>query len=122
MRTLFFVLALASALVAETRPATACSCMRPGSDEDETKKADAVFEGTVTNVWRPTAEPRSLAQLAVSVAVKGVRAGTTVTIDAGIGGGACGYHFERGKRYKVFAYKDDHGVLHTSICTATRQL
>jgi hypothetical protein len=46
----------------------------------------------------------------------------TIKILTGWGGGDCGYQFERGQRYLVYAYVDRDGVLGTSICTRTREL
>jgi hypothetical protein len=114
MRTFVFVVALLSVSLGDVRPAHACSCMPPGSDEDEAKTSDAVFVGTATSVTTA-----GVAQFAVTSAIKGVRAGSTVTV---AGGGICGFTFARGKRYKVFADKNAHGVLEASLCSATRAL
>lgn len=45
-----------------------------------------------------------------------------VVIHSGTGGGDCGYWFERGKRYLVYAYGDSPKSLGTNICTRTRSL
>ncbi|MDT7604437.1 MAG: hypothetical protein QOF61_2434, partial [Acidobacteriota bacterium] len=45
-----------------------------------------------------------------------------VTIHSGTGGGDCGYWFERGKRYLVYAYGDSPKSLGTNICSRTRPL
>jgi hypothetical protein len=46
----------------------------------------------------------------------------TVKILTGRGGGDCGYRFERGKRYLVYAYKDTGEAWGTGICTRTRAI
>ena len=42
-----------------------------------------------------------------------------VQIRTGLGGGDCGYRFEIGRRYLVYAYSEDSGELSTGICSAT---
>ena len=117
MKKLLFVFVFALSSFSAP-PARACSCAPHGSDADETTKSDAVFEGRVTAITN-TANQRTLAQFTVTSATKGVRAGAMVAID---GGGICGFPFERGKRYKVFANKDDKGVLGAGLCSATREI
>ena len=43
----------------------------------------------------------------------------TLTITTGLGGGDCGYHFEAGKVYLIYAYQDENNKLNTNICTRT---
>lgn len=117
MRKLVLALGLAIAVL-PAKPARACSCLPHGSDADEAAKSDAVFEGTATRVT--DTNTHSIAQIAVSKAIKGASAGAVVTVDGG--SSLCGFTFERGKRYKVFATKNDRGELVTGLCTATRQL
>jgi hypothetical protein len=45
-----------------------------------------------------------------------------VEIATGSGGGDCGYNFEQGKSYIVYAGKNDAGELTTGICTRTRPI
>jgi hypothetical protein len=100
----------------------ACTCIAPGTDDEETRRADVVFVGTVTNITEPKpGQPNTAAMLAVETAIKGTQLNTTLTVDSPAASNLCGFHFERGKRYKVFAYKD-HGVLTTHVCTASRQI
>jgi hypothetical protein len=44
-----------------------------------------------------------------------------VIVVTGRGGGDCGYRFEVGARYLVFAYGDD-AKLETNICQRTKEL
>lgn len=109
MRTLFFVIA--------------CSCIAPGTDEEETRRADVVFVGTVTSLAEPkVGQPSTTAQVAVETAIKGTHTNITLGIEMPAASALCGFHFERGKRYKVFAYKNDRGALGTRMCTASRQI
>jgi hypothetical protein len=43
-----------------------------------------------------------------------------VQIVTGSGGGDCGYHFDRGRKYLVYAWKAPSGRYATSICSRTR--
>jgi len=109
MRTLFFLIA--------------CTCIAPGTDEQETRLADVVFVGTVTSVTEPkVGQTTATAQVAVETAVKGTQRNTTLAIETPAGSAMCGFHFERGKRYKVFAFKNANGVLGTRMCTASRAI
>jgi len=122
MRTFSLVAALTSILL-RTTPADACQCIAPGTDEEETRLADVVFVGTVTSITEPkVGQQNATAQLAVETAVKGSQRNTTLAIDMPAASVMCGFHFERGKRYKVFAYKNDRGALTTRMCTASRSL
>ncbi len=57
----------------------------------------------------------------VSRSYRGVQQ-QAVKVETGLGGGDCGFRFEKGKKYLVYAYKDDSGRLSTGICTATALL
>ena len=45
-----------------------------------------------------------------------------VLLTTGVGGGDCGFDFEIGKKYLVYAHADDSGQLSTGICSGTRLL
>jgi hypothetical protein len=101
----------------------ACQCIAPGTDEEETRRADVVFVGTVTSIAEPkVGQPNTFAQVAVETAIKGTQRNTTLTIETPAASTLCGFQFERGKRFKVFAYKNAAGVLGTHVCTASRRL
>jgi hypothetical protein len=121
MRTLSFI-AVACAL-AHVTPANACSCIAPGTDEEETRRADVVFVGTVTSITdAKPGQPNTVAQVAVESAIKGTQRNTTLAIETPAASALCGFQFERGKRFKVFAYKNATGALGTRVCTASRRL
>src|SRR6202000_1556667 len=48
--------------------------------------------------------------------------GKEVSVKTGLGMGDCGFDFQKGNRYLVFAHKEDTGDLTTSICTGTSLL
>lgn len=117
--------------------AWACSCIPPGSPEEEATRADHVFVGDVVSVrpietiswWRrlliriglAEEAPEGPPEYAVSFrdvdAFKGARvAGFTVrTTDSG---GLCGYPFRTGQRYVVYA-REHRGVPYAGICSLT---
>src|SRR5258708_4102213 len=43
-------------------------------------------------------------------------------LSTGLGGGDCGFDFEVGKQYLVYAFNDEAGELSTNICTRTTRL
>ena len=46
---------------------------------------------------------------------------TEITVSTAKSGAACGYGFEKGKKYLVYAGKEDKGkALHVSLCGRTR--
>jgi len=52
---------------------------------------------------------------------RGSLGGNDVEIVTGMGGGDCGYNFEKGRKYLVYA-SEWHGRLYTGICSRTRPL
>ena len=65
--------------------------------------------------------PTILVTFSVSRMYQGV-AQPNVQVETGLGGGDCGYPFEIGKQYLVFADKRESGRLETGICTGTALL
>lgn len=126
--------------------AFACSCVPPPPGiktprelaEWRTQGVSAIFEGTVqgleiksqlleasagdvvpANLEETT--PVMQVSFSVSRSYRGVQQ-QNVQVETGLGGGDCGFRFEKGKRYLVYAYKNDSGRLSTGICTATALL
>lgn len=105
--------------------AEACSCMMPGPPCQEFSEASAVFVGTVTGIKtapRDEAEQRDAARrvtFAVKEAFSGVK-GKQASVWTGFGGGDCGYSFDEGASYLVYASARPDGRLYTGICTRTR--
>lgn len=115
--------ALALTLVAAPR-ALACSCTQPGPPAVELENADAVFSGRVLSV-EPIGDRGAYRRLAVRFALaaawKGVPEGDEVTVTTSADGATCGYSFEVGEEYLVYAHGDP-GDLSTGLCTRNDRL
>lgn len=60
-------------------------------------------------------------KFSVSRAFLGVKKGDTVVVHTGFGFGDCGFPFEKGEEYVVYAH-DNKGTLQTGICSRTRHI
>ena len=114
-----------------TDRAFACSCVVPGTPEEEFKKFDAVFMGTVTSISESN-EPNPIDKYSyypketypkVKIGIKVGQSWKGVTTDfiyvfTGYGGGDCGYPVTGFETYLFYASGpiDD---LHISICSRT---
>jgi protocatechuate 3,4-dioxygenase beta subunit len=128
MRSITILLVTVFVLLLASGNANACSCVTPLPPCESYGSAAAVFVGTVIGVsekkpsdsndpdrvnWTPVAY-----RFAVEQSYSGVP-GTQVEVSTGHGGGDCGYQFQAGRRYLVYAYGDKNG-LSTSICSRTK--
>src|ERR1700752_2447830 len=106
----------------------ACTCGGGGAPCESYGTASAVFAGTVIGE-RVSKQPKQgdrteidwiprAVKFSVEQAYSGVT-GTEVEVYTGRGGGDCGYGFQIGQRYLVYAYRHE-DRLTTSICTRTR--
>jgi len=104
-------------------------------------RADTVFEGKVESVelrWRLKEAqigdvisteatdldrdgPLILVSLRVFHSYRGDQR-KSMQLSTGLGGGDCGFDFEVGKQYLVYAFKDETGEMSTNICTRTTRL
>ena len=121
---LYFLAALfvagALALLAYPQPAQACSCADPGSPSEAMEWADMVFTGQVSSM---TGNPKSPVILSsadlvtvafqVSQVWKGPQS-ELLTVRTEWSEVSCGYEFEEGGKYIVYA-RDGH----TGFCTRT---
>ena len=124
-----------------------CTCAAPTAPVKTTselgawKRADAIFEGKVESVelgWKlkeaqigdviPTVvsdldqdSPVLLVSLEVLHSYRDVQQ-KAMRLSTGLGGGDCGFDFEVGKQYRVYAFKDEAGELSTNICSGTALL
>jgi hypothetical protein len=127
-------------------PVFGCTCVRlpPGNIstqelvQNAANSSDAVFEGRVERVelkWAlmeakvGDAIPASVdeAPLELQVSFDAVRSykgapRKSILVTTGIGGGDCGFDFEAGKQYLVYAFADKSGQLSTGICSRTALL
>jgi hypothetical protein len=106
-----------------SRPSFGCSCIGGVPTCNTYWSTDTVFLGRVTKIQGipgtgagPSAEwPATLVDFQITEHFRGA-SGTSITIRTGRGGGDCGYTFEPGKTYLVFA---SGSPLTTGICNPT---
>lgn len=96
--------------------AFACECFGPSPPSKAFDESTAVFTGRVASV--ETVEHNKKVHFDVERAWKGVTE-TTATVSTGIDSGACGYDFEEGREYLVYAYGSNE-LLGSGICTRTQ--
>jgi hypothetical protein len=122
--------------------ARACMCTEPPPPAQALEQAGAVFSGRCVEVERTEMEtaygklPKLRVLFEVKATWKGLDGGPartdedagdetmrprTVEVWTGAGGGDCGFAFEEGKSYLVYAHRAADGTLSTDICTRTRQ-
>lgn len=104
-----------------------CSCVGPQDVPSAVEGAQAVFTGKVLAVRDTTVGTShgSWTQRVVTLRVdrtwKGVES-ETVVVMTGWGGGDCGFPFERGESYLVYADGPPGELLRTGICGRTAPL
>ena len=105
----------------------ACTCL-PHAGEPIQKvvakarnESRAVFSGTVVAIDRKPGDLSVAVRFEVEKFWKGALK-KEVTVFTGIGGGDCGYVFEVGQRYLVYAYTHNETGLGTNICQRTASL
>lgn len=101
-KLLLAVFVFAALFTAQVQPAYACSCVIPGTPEEELEKSDAVFRGEVAKI--ESADYGYDVTILVTEILKGLEENTIATyVHTGMGGGDCGFNFEEGKVYLVYA-------------------
>ena len=124
MKHLLNVLLLALILTAGHATAFACSCAPPEGPSAELGRASAVFSGRVMEVRGPKGAGRTHgmveAVFEVGRAWKGA-AGKQISVYTYSDSAACGYAFEAGRSYLVYAYVGG-GRLTTGLCSRTKRL
>lgn len=96
----------AALFTAQAQPAYACSCIIPGTPQEEMGNASAVFSGKVLEI-EETGYGYNVT-LEVLEAWKGIDE-ATVQVHTGFGGGDCGFNFEGGREYVVYASSSEDG-------------
>lgn len=148
-RLLFLLVMLASSLLtAESNLACTCGLAPPAQGEElktmrdlaifqnkSTSSSTVIFEGIVEkqevkmgpigappNAWSMT--PRGVHRVVTLRVLRTYRGnpGAIATVLTGMGTGDCGFNFETGKEYLVYANNVDAVTLFTSICTGTTPL
>ncbi|MCE9557089.1 MAG: hypothetical protein K8T91_27395 [Planctomycetes bacterium] len=117
--TVIAALLIPPLLCAKAWPCTCCSQELVRSTLDG---AEAVFSGTVLGMELNEPRYSRTVTLQVERIWKGML-GKEVRVTTASDGAACGYHFEVGQKYMVYAYRS-HGttLLRTGLCTHTKPL
>ncbi len=128
MRSGIFLFGILLTLALTAFDVNACTCGGSGSPCESLGSAEAVFAGTVISVrenkraastdrnnidWHPVSFKFSIDHPYLGVT------GTEVEVFTGTGGGDCGYQFQVGRRYLIYAYRSQN-KLATSICSRTK--
>jgi hypothetical protein len=118
-------LILLSFMVVNTESAHACSCVIPGAPDVELARSTAVFSGRVVARDEPGGLIVSSADpVEVTFEVYAVWKGpaySTITITTARSGASCGYVFEEGEQYLVYA-DGSADNLTVSMCSRTQPL
>jgi len=116
------------ALCLSSTDVSGCSCITPGPPSEAFEQATAVFVGKVIEIELMDAKNKirgpfagKLVQFSVERAFKGVEE-HQVQILTARSEASCGYPFEEGKIYLVYANKGEDERLRTSICSRTQPL
>ena len=143
---------LIALLAAALEPVWACSCAPKSEPPCQAAwNYSAVFTGTVIDIADPAPAPpqtvapkavgpliyypstkatptpltgpKRVVRMQIAEVLTGVDPGQKeIEILTGMGGGDCGYSFQSGVDYIVYAYKNSEGRLETGICSRTRPL
>lgn len=117
---LIIVIAAGWLWVANTTCVYACSCIMPGTPQEEVTRSDAVFSGKVTQ-QTPAAGLDGSEAIKVSFEVGQVWKGQIpqeLLLETSGSSASCGYTFENGKEYLVYAYSNE-GQLSVNLCSRT---
>lgn len=112
------LLLAAGAVSISPRPAYGCSCMRPESASIEREASTAVFTGEVSNI--APSENGYIVDFSVSEHWKGTE-GETIQVKTAENSAACGYAFDVGQSYLVYAVGEETD-LSVNLCGRTAQL
>lgn len=119
------LLALVGLLLVSPRPAHACSCIVPGSPQEEMARASAVLAGRVLQIDTAAGAVLSTADpIRVTMQVEKVWKGSadaTQVLVTSRDSASCGYSFVEGEEYLVYASVQD-GALQVSLCSRTAPL
>lgn len=131
MRQILPIFALLFALLFAFPVSTeACSCIASGPPCQSFWNTDAIFSGQVTEIADTPVKSKDSAfpfrtrtiRFTVNESFRGMDE-KIVEVTTGIGGGDCGFAFQTGQSYLVYAYRTkEDNKLRTGICTRTRLL
>lgn len=106
----------------------ACDCGLPRAGKpfkqvvtEARNKSKAVFSGTVVAIDKKPGDLYVAVRFKIEESWKGAPS-KEATVFTGQGGGDCGYKFEVGQQYLVYAYRYNETDLGTNICQRTASL
>lgn len=114
-KLLLAIFVFAALSTTQVQPAYACSCVMPGTPQEEMVNAEAVFSGKVLEIEESGYGYDVTLQ--VLEAWKGVDE-TTIQVHTGMGGGDCGFNFEEGREYVVYTSSSE-GEFEVYSCSLT---
>lgn len=104
-------------MIAAVSPARACSCAQAPPPAEAFLQADAVLLGKVTSIQEGPGPRYITAKIRVIQAWKGQKGFTAKILTTSDRGAMCGFNFQSGKTYLIYAYKNPEGQLETNNCT-----
>lgn len=117
-KIILFSLFLINFLMISPNSAQACSCMMPAPPVESMDQSAAVFSGKVVALEK--ADMSINVNFEVAQVWKG-GIDKEVILTTALDSAACGYAFEEGKDYLVYAYEHE-GALETGLCSRTALL
>jgi hypothetical protein len=103
--------------------AHACDCIKPGPPCQEYGQFDTVFAATVISKSRTAVDDRDyvVVRFTVEQVFKGDAGGQETEVLTGLGDGDCGYPFQIGKQYLVYASRFGQPLkLYSGTCSRNR--
>src|SRR5688572_9144286 len=100
------------------KSADACKCAPKGPPCEAIGQADAVFVGRVLSIDSRPDTYEHLVRLSVTEGFRGFQL-SQVTVTTGLDQASCGYRFQVGESYVVYARRSPQGQLSTSTCSRT---
>jgi hypothetical protein len=144
MKTITYILTILTIVLLnfETK---ACTCIGESAVKDEIENKDAVFVGTIAEseeirIYDTLSPNKTIYRvelkytMVVETIYKGLQFSDTTYIFTGSGGGDCGFNFQIGQKYIVYArnlktedryngpvFIDKKSAFYTNVCTRTRK-
>lgn len=106
----------------------ACSCLAPDPNKslqeqvgEAYKNSSAVFSAKVLSVSETSQGENKKVKLRLTKTWKG-KLSKSITITTAMDSAMCGYNFEAGKTYLIYAYGKNSKSLSTNICSRTSEI
>jgi hypothetical protein len=121
-KTLVLVPAVVAAIATFVDPPSAhgCSCVPTPPPAQAFQVADAVLMGKVLSIKEGPSPYHVTAEIEVSKIWKGEKDFIIEILTTRDLGAMCGFYFQVGKTYLIYAYKNQDGLLETNNCTRSR--